>query len=103
MANIEISQHKLVLKQGSTTLSFDKVTSKATLQQKLLLWNKKPIEFALSEIDDIAVKSETDGLSGAKIHHSVLHRRSGEIAVLTTEEAKDAAETVKTLREFVGL
>jgi hypothetical protein len=103
MANIEISQHKLVLKQGSTTLTFDKVTSKATLQQKLLLWNKKPIEFALSEIDDIAVKSETDGLSGAKIHHSVLHRRSGEIAVLTTEEAKDAAETVKTLREFVGL
>ena len=29
--------------------------------------------------------------------------RSGEIAVLTTEEAKDAAETVKVLREFVGL
>jgi|SRR5262245_55202219 len=103
MANIAISEHKLVLKHGSTTLTFDKATSKATLQQKLLLWNKKPIEFALSEIDDIAVKSETDGLSGAKIHHSVLHRRSGEIAVLTTEEAKDAAETVKTLREFVGL
>jgi hypothetical protein len=102
MANIEISQHKLVLKQGSTTLTLDKDAGKATLQQRLLLWNKKPIEFALSEIDDIAVRSETDGLSGAKIHHSVLHRRSGEIAVLTTEEAKDAAETVKTLREFVG-
>ena len=35
--------------------------------------------------------------------HSVLHRRSGEITVLTTEEAKDAAETVKKLRKFVGL
>jgi hypothetical protein len=102
MANIEISQHKLVLKRGSTTLTLDKDAGKATLQQRLLLWNKKPIEFALSEIDDIAVRSETDSLSGAKIHHSVLHRRSGEIAVLTTEEAKDAAETVKTLREFVG-
>ena len=102
MANIEISQHKLVLKQGSTTLTLDKDAGKATLQQRLLLWNKKPIEFALSDIDDIAVRSETDGLSGAKIHHSVLLRRSGEIAVLTTEEAKDAAETVKTLREFVG-
>ena len=101
MANIEISQHKLVLKQGSMTLTLDKHAGKATLQQRLLLWNKKPIEFALSEIDDIAVRSETDGFL-AKIHHSVLHRRSGGIAVLTTEEAKDAAETVKTLREFVG-
>jgi hypothetical protein len=102
MANIEISQHKLVLKRGSTTLTLDKDAGKATLQQRLLLWNKKPIEFALSEIDNIAVRAETDGPSGAKIHHSVLHRCSGEIAVLTTEEAKDAAETVKTLREFVG-
>jgi hypothetical protein len=30
---------------------------KASLQQKILLWNKKPVEFALSDIDDIAVKS----------------------------------------------
>lgn len=74
---------------------------KASLQQKILLWNKKPVEFALSDIDDIAVKSDVDGLSGASIHHSVLHRRTGEIAVLTTEEAKDAAETVKRLREFL--
>jgi hypothetical protein len=49
MANIEISQHKLVLKQGSTTLTLDKDAGKATLQQRLLLWNKKPTEFALSE------------------------------------------------------
>jgi hypothetical protein len=44
-----------------------------------------------------------DGLSGAEIHHSVLHRRSGEVTVLTTEEAKDAAATVDKLRGFVGL
>jgi hypothetical protein len=69
----------------------------------MLLWNKKPVEFALSDIDDIAVKSDVDGLSGAAIHHSVLHRRTGEITVLTTEEAKDAAETVKKLRGFIGL
>jgi hypothetical protein len=103
MANIESTPGKLVLKQGSTTLTFDKDSGKATLQQKVLLWNKKPIEFALADIDDIAVKSVKDGLSGASIHHSVLHRRSGEIMVLTTEEAKDAEATVKTLRDFVGL
>jgi hypothetical protein len=101
MAKIEVTPRKLVLKEGSTTLTFDKDSGKATLQQKLLLWSKKPVEFALSDIDDIAVKSDVDGLSGASIHHSVLHRRTGEIAVLTTEEAKDAAETVKRLREFL--
>jgi hypothetical protein len=103
MASIEHAGHKLVLKENSTTLTLDKDSGKATLQQKILLWNKKPIEFALSDIDDIAVKSETDGMSGAPIHHSVLHRRTGEITVLTTEEAKDARATVQTLRDFVGL
>lgn len=103
MATIEQSSQKLVLKEGSTTLTLDKGTGTATLQQKMLFWSKKPVEFALADIDDIAVKSDIDGFSGAAIHHSVLHRRSGEIAVLTTEEAKNAAETVKKLREFVGL
>ena len=103
MANIENTASKLVLKEGSTTLTLDKGSGKATLQHKILLWNKKPVEFALSDIDDIAVKSDTDGLSGASIHHSVLHRRTGEIAVLTTEEATDAKVTVKKLRDFVGL
>lgn len=103
MAQIEATADKLVLKQGSMTLTLDKTSGLAMLQQKLLLWSKKPVEFPLSDIDDIAVKTDVDGLSGATIHHSVLHRRSGEIAVLTTEEAKAAAETVKMLRKFVGL
>lgn len=103
MAKIETMPSKLVLKEGATTLTLDKDSGKATLQHKILLWNKKPVEFALSDIDDIAVKSDKDGLSGATIHHSVLHRRTGEIILLTTEEAKDAEATVKTLREFVGI
>ena len=103
MAKIEVTPSKLILKAGSTTLTLDKTSGLATLQQKLLLWSKKPVQFALSDIDDIAVKSDKDAMSGASIHHSVLHRRSGEIAVLTTEEAKDAADTVKVLRDFVGL
>ena len=103
MARIEATADKLVLKHRSTTLTLDKGAGKASLQQKLLLWSIKSVEFPLSDIDDIAVKTDVDGLSGATIHHSVLHRRSDEIAVLTTEEAKDAAETVKVLRDFVGL
>jgi hypothetical protein len=104
MANIESTPSLLVLKDGSTTVTFDKTSGHATLQQRiLLLWNKKPVEFDLTDIDDIAVKSEMDGLSGAKIFHSVMHRRTGEVMVLTTEEAKDAEATVQRLREFVGL
>lgn len=104
MAMIESTPSRLVLKDGSTTVTFDKTSGHATLQQKiLLLWPKRPVEFDLADIDDIAVKSETDGLSGAPIYHSVMHRRSGETLVLTTEEAKDAQATVQRLREFVGL
>lgn len=103
MADIVEQSGRLVLKEGSTTLTLDKDSGKATLQKKLLLWNKKPIEFGLSDIDDISVKSVKDGISGAEIHHSVLHRRSGEITILTTEEAKDAVATVSKLRKFVGL
>jgi len=103
MARIESDTSKLVLREGSTTLTLDRDSGNATLQQKRLLWKKKPVEFALSDIDDIAVKSDIDAMSGAAIHHSVLHRRSGEVAVLTTEEAGDAAHTVEKLREFVGL
>ena len=102
MAKIEVTPSKLILKAGSTTLTLDKTSGLATLQQKLLLWSKKPVQFALSDIDDIAVKSDKDAMSGASIHHSVLHRRTGEVTVLTTEEAKDAAETVNKLRGFVG-
>ena len=104
MARIEATAGKLVLKYWLDHADARQgVLAKRSLQQKLLLWRKKPVEFPLFDIDDIAVKTDVDGLSGATIHHSVLHRRSGEIAVLTTEEAKDAAETVKALREFVGL
>ncbi len=100
---IENTSRKLVLKEGSLTLTLDKDSGKGALQQKVLLWSKKPVEFTLTEIDDIAVKSDKDGLSGATIYHSVLHLRSGATTILTTEEAKDAEATVKELRGFVGL
>ena len=104
MATIESTPSLLTLKDGSTTITLDKTSGSATLRQKiLLLWSRKPVAFDLSDIDDIAVTSETDGLSGAKIFHSVMHRRTGEVMVLTTEEAKDAEATVHRLREFVGL
>ena len=39
MANIEETPRKLILKAGSTTLTLDKDSGKATLQ-KMLLWKK---------------------------------------------------------------
>ncbi len=103
MAKIENTSRKLVLTEGATTLTLDKDSGTAALQRKVLLWSKKPVEFPLADIDDIAVKFDKDGMSGALIYHSVLHRRSGETLVLTTGEAKDTEATVKELRGFVGL
>jgi hypothetical protein len=103
MARIESEPNRVILKDGATTLTLDRAAGKAVLQHKVFFWNARPVEFPLAEIDDIAVKSETDGLSGATLYHSVLHRRSGETTVLTTEEAKDAEATVRELRSFVGL
>ena len=45
MAMIESTPSRLVLKDRSTTVTFDKTTGHAILQQKILLWSKKPVEF----------------------------------------------------------
>ena len=103
MASIESESNRVILHDGGTTLTLDKAAGEAVLQRKMLLWNKKPVVFPLAEIDDIAVKSEKDAMSGATLYHSVMHRRSGEVTVLTTEPAEEAEVTVKTLRSFVGL
>ena len=99
----EQTPRRLVLKGDSGTLTLDKNAGKAVLARKILMMARKPVEFALDDIDDVAVKSDQDALSGATIHHSVMHRRGGEIMVLTTEEAKAAAATVAALRKFLGL
>lgn len=103
MANIETGSDKVVLQDGGTTLTLDKAAGEAVLQKKVLFWNKKPVVFPLEEIDDITVLSEKDAMSGATLYHSVMHRRSGETTVLTTEPPEDAEATVNTLRSFVGL
>jgi len=104
MASIENGTDRVVLKDGAMTLTLDRAAGKAVLQRKrLMFWNAAPVEFPLADIDDIAVKSAKDGMSGATLYHSVLHRRSGETTVLTTEEARDAEATVAALRRFVGL
>jgi len=103
MASIETGTDKVVVTEGATTLTLDKAAGKAVLERKMLFWNRKPVEFPLADIDDIAVTSKTDPASGATLHHCVVHRRSGEATVLTTGEASDAAATVETLRRFVGL
>jgi hypothetical protein len=102
MAKIEDAPRKLVLREGSTALTLDKDSGKATLSKNTAMEQKAGRVRAFRyrrHRREIGV----DGLSGASIHHSVLHWRSGEIMVLTTEEAEDAAETVKKLRAFVGL
>lgn len=103
MASIESGTNKVVLKDGGTTLTLDKMAGKAVLQRKLLFWDRKPLEFPLADIEDIAVTSNKDAASGAMLDHSVLHRRSGETTVLNAQDEQEAEATVAALRSFVGL
>ncbi len=103
MPIIENTPRRIVLKGDSGTVTFDKDAGAVKVERKLLIFGRKPVEFPFADIDDVAVKSDVDGLSGAPIYHAVMHRRTGDIFVLTTEEGKDAAATVATLRTFLGM
>ena len=100
MAHIEETPRKLTLKAGSTTLTLNKDSDKATLQQKMLLWNKKPVEFAIADIDDIAVKSDVDGLSGAP---SITASCTGALARSSSSQPRKPGTPPKRSRNCVDL
>ena len=104
MANIESTPRKLVLKEGSTTLTLHRRSpARRRCSTRSCSGTRSRSSSHYPKSSDVAVKSDKDGLSGATIYHSVLHRRGGQTTVLTTEEAKGAEATVKSLRDFVGL
>lgn len=48
MSKLEQTPRRLVLTSGSTYLTLDKETNKATLQPKVLFWKLKPVETGLA-------------------------------------------------------
>ncbi|MET0193285.1 MAG: hypothetical protein ABW200_07910 [Hyphomicrobiaceae bacterium] len=103
MTNIERSPQKMILKSGSTTLTFDKEAGKVTRQRKVLLWARHPTESPLSDIAEVKVDAATDPMSGAEVCSTRLVLRTGVGWVLPAADKRDATATTEAVRDFLGL
>jgi hypothetical protein len=103
MTSIERTPQKMILKSGSTTLTFDKAAGKAIRQRKVLLWARPPMECSLSNIADVTVDAATDRASGVEICSTMLVMRDGAGWALPAADKKDATATTAAVRDFLGL
>ena len=63
----------------------------------------KPVEFALSDIEDVKLESFKDNLSGAMTHTPLIKMREGVLTQAVPAKEGDAAEMTQRVREFLGL
>jgi hypothetical protein len=103
MAIIESTPHRLVLGCGSTKLTLDKGTGKATLQRKLLFWHLKPTELPLTDFSSVTLDKAVDRASGVEIFHAMLITRAGAAWAFPTDDKPDAEKSVAALRGFLAL
>ena len=99
----ENTPRRLVLRSGSTSLTLDKDIGKATLQRKLLVWQLKPAEAALSEITDVTVDIAVDRASGVEICQTMLVMRTGQAWALPAADRGDVQANLDAIRGFLGL
>ena len=102
MPIMESTGRRLVLKSGSTTLTLSRDDDKAVMQQKLLFWNRKPFETALSNISEIKVDAAVDRASGVEIYSTKLVTITGAAWALPAADKKDALSAADALRTFLA-
>jgi hypothetical protein len=109
MTNLQESGGQLVLKAGTpilneTTLTLDREREVARLERVSFLFLRKMEAVPFREIDDLSVKPETDGASGAERYLPVLRLTDGRVLSLPPIDDKSEAEqTAARIRKFVGL
>jgi hypothetical protein len=103
MPVIESTPRRLVLKSGSTTLTLDKDSGRATMQRKMLMWKLKPVEGPLSELTDVKIETAVDRASGVEVCHTMLITRAGAGWALPAADQKDAQANATAVRDFLGL
>lgn len=103
MAIVENSQTRLVLKSGSTTLTFDRAAGKAVMQRKMLLWSLKPVEAPLSDVTDVTVDAAVDRASGVEVCNTMLLTRDGIGWALPAADKKEAQANASAMRQFLGM
>lgn len=103
MITIERGPQQLALHAGSTTVALDKVSGKAVLQRKLLLWARKPVERPLSSVKEVRINADVDPASRAEIYSTMLLMREGDGWLLSARDKQDATKALEALREFLGV
>ncbi len=103
MAIVENTAKKLVLKSGSTLLTLDRDSGKATMQRKVLFMNRKPVEVALADIKDVTVDAAVDRASGIEVCSAVMVTHAGAGLAVHADDRKDAEATAAALKKFIGL
>jgi hypothetical protein len=103
MTDIARTQHQLVVQSGSTTLTLDKESGKASMQRKLLFWARRPIGRPLADIASISVNANIDRASGVELCSPMLIMRDGSAWALPHTDRRDATETASVLRNFLGI
>ena len=103
MPILENTQTRLSIKSGSTTLMLDKSTGKITLQRKLMFWQQKPLEQALSDIASVSVDGGVDRASGVEICNTTVIFKSGSAWALPAADKNEAQGNVAAIRQLLGL
>ena len=103
MPVLENTSQRLVLKSGSTTLSLDRNDGKAKLERKVFLWQRKPLEAALSDVADVVVDKAVDRAAGVEFFSTMLVFRGGQGWALPADDKAQAQEHLAAIRQFVGL
>ena len=106
MTIVERNTERIVVQSssvlGQMTLALDKRSGRASLARKTLMWKRRPREFDLGAIKEVAVTSYKDGASGVEIHQAMLRLADDDVVPLPLAD-REAEETAQALREFLGL
>jgi hypothetical protein len=103
MPIVENAPTRLSIKSGSTTLTLDRSSSKIILQRKLIFWQQKPVEKALSEIASVSVDVSVDRASGVDICHTMVIFQAGDAWALPAADKREAEANVVSIRSFLHL
>ena len=103
MPMLKNTQTRLSIKSGSTTLTLDKTSGKTTLQRKMMLWQKKPIEKPLSEVASVSVDASVDRASGVEICHTMVIFQTGDAWALSAADKNEAQGNASAIRDFLHL
>jgi hypothetical protein len=99
LATIACTPQRFVLQAGAATLVLDKAANTASLQRKALLWNRRPVTVALSDISGVAIAPAFERSCGVASSYLLLatHSRTEfELPPISTADADG-------IRGFLGL